>query len=127
MSGILASTPITTFKIIRLSTQGYGEIEPDFVINNYNDLLMKWSIVNQAGFCHEMDFNLSFENPTLYTGWKELILHHQLPENVEIEMAYYGRRNFQLSLSKKLRLPQIFSPSIAAVYSPDLQSFSTSK
>jgi hypothetical protein len=63
---------------------------------------MKWSIVNQAGFCHEMDFNLSFENPTLYTGWKELILHHQLSENVEIEMAYYGKAKFSIKSFKEV-------------------------
>ncbi|KAK2389497.1 hypothetical protein QL285_063084 [Trifolium repens] len=100
---ILLSKPIATFSVVRLSELGYGEIDPKFIVEYYNKLEQKWFISNPKCGWIDAKFNLSYENPTIFTGWKELIEYNNLPNNVEIEMEYHGRSNFAIKSFKEIK------------------------
>jgi hypothetical protein len=66
-------------------------------------LEQKWFISNPKCGWIDAKFNLSYENPTIFTGWKELIEYNNLPNNVEIEMEYHGRSNFAIKSFKEIK------------------------
>jgi hypothetical protein len=43
-----------------------------------------------------LHFNKSRESPLLTIGWRAFAETHQLPDNVEIQLAYYGQNIFQI-------------------------------
>jgi hypothetical protein len=93
-----------------LILKGYGEIEPNFVVEHYKKLEKKWFIMNSTCGFIDVDYNLSYENPTIFTGWKQLIDYNQLPENVEIEMEYHGGPTFAIKSFKEIKTAEEILP-----------------
>jgi hypothetical protein len=90
--------------------KGYGEIEPNFIVEHYNKLEPKWFIMNSTCGFIDVKYNLSYENPKLFTGWKELIDYNQLPPNVEIEMEYRGGPKFAIKSFKEIKCAEEILP-----------------
>ncbi|KAK2389448.1 hypothetical protein QL285_063036 [Trifolium repens] len=77
--------PVATYFMIRLGVQGYAEIDPSF-------------------------FNQSYENPLICVGWRKFADALQLPENVEIEFAYYGNNLFRVRNFRPIQIQSEFKP-----------------
>jgi hypothetical protein len=63
----------------------------------------KWFIMNSTCGFIDVKYNLSYENPTIFTGWTQLIDYNQLPANVEIEMEYHGGQKFAIKSFKEIK------------------------
>jgi hypothetical protein len=66
-------------------------------------LEQNWTIINFSGGSHCLKFNMSYENPNLFSGWNELIVFHQLPKNVEILLGYYDNSTFSIISYNEIR------------------------
>ncbi|GAU30737.1 hypothetical protein TSUD_145340 [Trifolium subterraneum] len=90
--------------------QGYAEIDPSFITQYFNQLRKKWLIYNNQGAFNTIEFNKSYENPIISIGWTKLAESFQLPNNVEIELSYYGKNLFEVIAVKEASLPTTINP-----------------
>ncbi|XP_045806228.1 uncharacterized protein LOC123899199 [Trifolium pratense] len=98
---MLQSKPITTCRVVRLSNLGYGEIDPNFIVEYYNKLDNMWFVFNSESGWTVLKYNKSYDNPIIFNGWKELLELHGLPNNIELELDYYGGNCFGIKSFKE--------------------------
>ncbi|KAK2389498.1 hypothetical protein QL285_063085 [Trifolium repens] len=102
--------PIATFFMIRLGVQGYAEIEPSFVTAHFNTLKTFWIIKQANGSYATLKFNKSYENPLICMGWRQFAEALQLPNNVELKFAYYGKNVFLLLNFRPIQIQSEINP-----------------
>ncbi|GAU45081.1 hypothetical protein TSUD_85670 [Trifolium subterraneum] len=83
--------------VVRIANQNYAEVETEFVRRHIGQLQEYWKIKKYDTGYHKLRFNNDYENPLiLIQGWNKFRDFHELPTNVEIELAYYGDNVFEI-------------------------------
>jgi hypothetical protein len=76
-----------------------------------------WSIEKTDTKYHKLRFNDDYENPLICVqGWNKFKEWHDLPNNVEIELIYYGNKKFGIfsinDLGPQVHIPSFHSRSV---------------
>ncbi|KAK2428165.1 hypothetical protein QL285_026701 [Trifolium repens] len=103
--------------IVRLSSQKYAEINPEFVQQEGIKLAEYWKVKKNDTDFHKLKFNKDYDNPLiLIQGWNKIKEFHALPDNVEIELDYLGDNIFDIfqinEINETARVPSFHSRSL---------------
>ncbi|KAK2360331.1 hypothetical protein QL285_011009 [Trifolium repens] len=94
---------IETFSIVRLSHQGHAEIETAFARRHRSYLSKTWKVIKNDKHHHKLKWNKNYENPLLLNeGWESFKKFHNLPDDVEVVLQYFGHDLFGVKSFKKL-------------------------
>ncbi|GAU49499.1 hypothetical protein TSUD_287290 [Trifolium subterraneum] len=92
---ILAGPYKTSVAVTRLSFQNFGEVDPNFHVENPK-LTKDWLVMNQSGGYHKLIYNRCYSFPLIVGGWDELKKFEGFPDNVEVLFAYYGGKLYSI-------------------------------
>jgi hypothetical protein len=62
--------------------QIYGELDPFFIGQFYNELGNRWNIYDPDGIPHQIEFNRSILNPLITFGWPRIRKPGQKTKNL---------------------------------------------
>jgi hypothetical protein len=74
--------------------QIYGELDPFFIGQFYNELGTRWNLYDQDGVAHQIDYNRSILNPLITFGWPRIRNYYGWTENKKLAFYYFGQDSF---------------------------------
>ncbi|MCH83548.1 hypothetical protein A2U01_0004374 [Trifolium medium] len=92
--------PIGGFTTVYFPNQKFGEVDPTFVEEFFDQLPAKWKILDFHFDAHIVTFNKDKIHPLLLDGWHEMTDVFDLHQNEVVHLGYYGNDVFGILASK---------------------------